>query len=155
MPNKANKRYIADEIMGEKGEVFSHSLLEKLFGKLERTKYKYDRFDYKNEKYIIELKTRSCNHNAFDRDKGLMFNYSKIEKMKKSNDKRDTYFAFNCKDGIYCWKYDDEKFSRGIGGRKDRGCVEMREMAYVLSKDMVCLYEKPKPYLLDSSDEED
>lgn len=145
MPHSENPRYKADLIMGERGEVFSHSLLEKSFGKLERTKYKYGRFDYSNDDYIIELKSRSCNHNAFDRDKGLMFNYSKIEKMKENKDKRETYFAFNCIDGIYYWKYDDETFSRGIGGRKDRGCVEMREMAYVLSKDMICLFKKPIP----------
>lgn len=157
MPSADNKQYQLDLLMGENGEIDAHPLLEKQFGSLKRTTYKYDRFDYKNEKYIIELKTRNCNHNAFDGNGGLMFNYSKIEKMKKKNDKRETIFAFNCLDGIYYWKYDDKTFTTGMGGRKDRGCKEYRLMAKVKSKDMICLYEKPKPFsdfLLISSDEE-
>ena len=158
MPKSDNKRYIADLDMGEKGEVNSQKLLEDMFGELERTKYKYDRFDFTNDKCIIELKTRSCKHNAFDRDGGLMFNYSKIEKYEKSKDKRKVYFAFNCIDGLYYWEYTKEGYTRGMGGRKDRGCIEIREMAKVLSKDMKCIYEKTNPFdnfLLDTTDEED
>tara|TARA_E500000305_G_scaffold49852_1_gene39052 strand:+ start:1061 stop:1537 length:477 start_codon:yes stop_codon:yes gene_type:complete len=158
MPKKDNPRYIADLAMGEKGEQNAQPLLEKVFGRLERTKYKYNRFDFTNEKSIIELKTRSCKHNAFDRDGGLMFNYSKIEKYENSNEKRKVFFAFNCIDGLYYWEYNKDTYTKGIGGRKDRGCIEMREMAKVLSKDMICIYKTPNPFdgfLLASSDEED
>ena len=143
MPNKVNKRYKEDLIMGENGEEFTQPLLERVFGKLVKTKNKYDTFDFMNKEYIIELKTRSCNHDAFDRNGGLMFNYSKIEKMLKSKDKRETYFAFNCLDGIYYWKYEEGNYTRSRGGRNDRNCNEYRDMANVLSKDMICLYKKP------------
>ena len=87
-----------------------------------------------------------------------MFNYSKIEDYKKKKDKRKLVFAFNCKDGIYYWEYNDEKFTTGMGGRTDRGCNEIKLMAKVKSEDMECLYEKPNPfdtYCFISSDEED
>ena len=158
MPNYNNKRYNEDLIMGEKGEKDAHPLLEKKFGKLTKTSYQFDRFDFKNKKFIIELKTRSCNHNSFDRDGGLMFNYSKIEEMKQKKDKRDTYFAFNCVDGIYYWKYIDGNYTIGMGGRDDRECSEKSLMAKVLSKDMICLYKKPNwldTYCLDTTSEED
>tara|TARA_R110002020_G_scaffold319420_1_gene535317 strand:- start:178 stop:657 length:480 start_codon:yes stop_codon:yes gene_type:complete len=159
MPLKDNPRYIEDMKIGETGEDTSHPLLESIFGKLKRTIYKYNRFDYTNEEYIIELKTRpTSNHNAYDRDGGLMFNYSKIEEYKKKGDKRKLIFAFNCKDGLYYWEYKDNNFSTGMGGRKDRGCKEYRMMAKVLSKDMITIYEKPNPfdeYCFISSDEED
>lgn len=157
MPSTDNKQYQKDLLMGENGEIDAHPLLEKRFGSLQRTK-KYDRFDYTNYFYIIELKTRNCNHNAFDGSGGLMFNYSKIEKMKKKKDKKRTIFAFNCLDGLYFWEYDEKTFSTGMGGREDRGCKEYRLMAKIKSKDMICLYEKHNPFndfLLFSSDEED
>lgn len=167
MPSADNKQYQKDLLMGENGEIDAHPLLEKRFGSLQRTK-RYDRFDYKNEECIIELKTRNCFSDSFDNDGGLMFNYSKIEKMKKKNDKRNTYFAFNCVDGLFIWKYDDKTFSTGMGGRIDRGCKEHRLMAKVKSKDLICLFKKkpdfppyekyrPQPlddFLLMSSDDE-
>ena len=165
MPKCDNQTYISDLIMGEKGEIECFPLLEKTFGSLKRTK-RYDRFDYMNKNSIIELKTRNCFSDSFDNDGGIMFNYSKIEKMKNNNDKRDTYFAFNCIDGLFYWKYDEKTFTTGMGGRKDRGCKEYRLMAKVKSKDMICIfkkkpdfkpYEKPKPlddFLLMSSDDE-
>tara|TARA_R110002020_G_scaffold45395_1_gene129888 strand:+ start:6014 stop:6490 length:477 start_codon:yes stop_codon:yes gene_type:complete len=158
MPSCDNQRYIEDLIMGENGEIDAHPHLNARFGELKRTTYTYARIDYTNDKYIIELKTRSCNHNAFDRDGGLMFNYSKIKDYQKKEDKRKLIFAFNCLDGLYFWEYKEENYTTGIGGRKDRGCEEIRKVAKVKSKDMECLYKKPNPfdtYCFISSDEED
>jgi len=157
MPLKDNPRYIEDMKIGETGEDTSHPLLESVFGELKRTTYKYNRFDYTNEEYIIELKTRpTSNHNAYDRDGGLMFNYSKLEEYKKKGDKRKLIVAFNCKDGLYYWEYNENNYTTGIGGRNDRGCDEYREMAFIPSKDMITIYEKPSvynTYLLDSDED--
>ena len=157
MPSCENQRYIEDLIMGENGEIDAHKHLNARFGELKRTTYTYARIDYTNDEYIVELKTRSCNHNAFDRDGGIMFNYSKIKDYQKKKDKRKLIFAFNCEDGIYCWEYKEDNYTTGIGGRTDRGCKEIRKMAKVHSRDMECLYKKPNPfdtYCFISSDED-
>lgn len=157
MPSCDNKRYKEDLITGMSGEINSQPILEAEFGLLNKSTYKWEYIDYDNENYIIELKTRpNDNHNAYDKYGGLMFNYSKIKKYKKKGEVRKLIVSFNCKDGLYYWEYKEGEYTTGIGGRNDRGCDEYREMAYVPSKYMKTLYEKPNPfksYLLDSDED--
>lgn len=145
-PLKNNKQYIKDMDMGFNAEDVMKPHLERTFGALTKLG-KWSPFDYENAEYVIELKTRRCNHDSFDRDGGLMFNYSKIEKIENYGSKK-VVFAFNCLDGLYYWDYDATNFTTAIGGRRDRGCIEMREMAKVLSSDMKEI-EKPTICLLD------
>ena len=130
MPHKDNKQYIADMSFGFGEEDRILPFLEERFGKLKKLD-KYNPFDFENEEFIIEVKSRRIPHNKY---KTLMFNYTKLEKLeviKRSNSKKRAIFIFNCDDGIYGWEYDTTEFLVGRGGRCDRGCNEYSRMAYV------------------------
>jgi hypothetical protein len=107
-----------------------HPVFENKFGKLNKTE-KYDVFDFKNDKYIIELKTRNI---KFGQYPSLMFGKNKLEEAQKINDK-EIYFFFKLEDGLYYWKYNEngEYFIRD-GGRKDRGKDEIKKYVYVKNK---------------------
>jgi len=154
MPPKNNKQYQDDLVFGEEGEKWTKPHLEKIFGPLEKTEEAFNGMDFYNSNYLIELKTRRFRHNQFDHKGGIWFNHSKIKKL-SPNEKRKVIFAFNCEDGLYYWELSD-KYTIGMGGRSDRDCNEIREMAKVLSKDMTTILVKTTPYLfIDSSDDDD
>ena len=100
-----SNQYKKDKEQGLNAEKRCKAILEKEFGELKFTD-KFCYFDYENDNYIIELKSRNCNHDAF-------------------------IIAFLYKDGLYYWKYNDEEVDRiGETGRNDRGCIETYEMLY-------------------------
>ena len=110
-------------------------ILDEHFGCLKKLD-KYNPFDFENDDYIIEVKSRRINHNKYNT---LMFNYSKLEKLEGYEDVKIAIFVFNCDDGIFYWEYDKTEFTIGVGGRCDRGCNEYSRMAYVNVKQLIQL----------------
>lgn len=101
-------------------------VLEQKFGDLNKTK-QYDSFDFINDKYILELKTRNANWGQYP---SLMFNESKLNKAKLITDK-DVYFFWKLKDGLYYWKYKEGEYNINMGGRTDRGKCEINSCAFI------------------------
>ena len=127
MPSKDNQQYQKDMSFGFSEEDRIQPILEEKFGELNKLP-QYNPFDFENEDYIIEVKSRRINHNKYNT---LMFAYSKIEKLEGYEDGKEAIFVFNCDDGIYYWEYDSTGFTIGRGGRCDRGCNEYTKMAYI------------------------
>tara|TARA_R110002153_G_scaffold126664_2_gene274045 strand:+ start:236 stop:706 length:471 start_codon:yes stop_codon:yes gene_type:complete len=122
-----SNQYKLDKEQGLTAEKRCKVILEKEFGELKFTD-KFCYFDYENAKYIIELKSRNCKHDAYPT---AMINYPKILKYKEREKEREFIIAFLYTDGLYFWKYDEEEVDRvGTTGRNDRGCIETYEMLY-------------------------
>jgi hypothetical protein len=101
-------------------------ILENKFGELNKTK-QYDSFDFINDNYVLELKTRNANWGQYP---SLMFNESKLNKAKEIKDK-DVYFFWKLKDGLYYWKYKEGEYNINMGGRTDRGKCEINRCAFI------------------------
>ena len=123
-PNFTNAQYQSDLEFGLNAEIILKNTLENEFGFLNQLD-KYNPFDYENDDYLIELKSRRINHNKYPT---AMVNLSKILKTNNSNKQR--VIVFNYMDGLYKWIVDDN-YNAGIGGRNDRGLSEYSEMAYI------------------------
>ena len=121
-----NEQKRKDLYLGLSMEKILQPVLENKFGKLNATKL-YDVFDYENEKFCIELKTRRVSFGDYP---SLMFGYNKIKKAEKIKDK-DVYFFFKLKDGLYYWKYNDTQYEKKLGGRNDRGFNEYKDCVYI------------------------
>tara|TARA_R100001463_G_scaffold103490_1_gene157797 strand:+ start:195 stop:638 length:444 start_codon:yes stop_codon:yes gene_type:complete len=122
-----SKRYKEDLEKGLSAEIECKGRLESVFGELESSG-RYCFYDFSNEKYLIELKSRNCNHNDYET---AMINYTKILKWKKQFGEKEFISAFLYKDGLYYWKYNNDEITEiGTTGRTDRGCVESYEMVY-------------------------
>lgn len=124
MPSKDNLQYQKDMEFGFKEEIRIKSILEEYFGEL-KVLDKYNSFDYENEEYLIELKSRRIPHNKYDT---AMVNYSKILRTSNINKKR--VIIFNYSDGLFYW-YINNDYDVGKGGRNDRGEVEVHIMAFI------------------------
>lgn len=124
MPSKNNIQYQKDLEFGHKEEIRIKTILEKYFGELKLLD-KYNPFDYENDEYLIELKSRRIAHNHYPT---AMVNYSKILKTSNINKKR--VIIFNYSDGLFYW-YVDNNFEIGKGGRRDRGVEEIHTMAFI------------------------
>ena len=148
MPSKDNQQYIADMDFGFGEEDRINPILEEKFGELTKMS-KYSPFDFENDDYIIEVKSRRIPHNKY---KTLMFNYSKIEKLEGYDTTKIAIFVFNCSDGIYYWEYDESEFTIGRGGRCDRGCNEYYTMAYV---EVSRLHPLTEPLTFNKEEEEE
>jgi len=107
-------------------------VLEKKFGELNKTKH-YDSFDFKNDKYLIELKTRRI---KFGQYPTLIFSEKKLIKARKILEDDPNiiiYFLWSCKDGLFYWKYSEEgdEYFTASGGRRDRGRDEIEQVVNV------------------------
>lgn len=93
----------------------------------------------KDEKDIIELKSRRIKHNEyFD----IMIGLNKIVEAQKYP-QYDYYMYFLCLDGLYGWKYDKtKKFDIRMGGRCDRGIDERKMCAFIPTKDLFFISSK-------------
>jgi len=123
-PNFTNAQYQSDLEFGLNAEIILKNTLENEFGLLNQLD-KYNPFDYENDDYLIELKSRRINHNQYPT---AMVNLSKI--LKTNNSNKNRVIVFNYLDGLYKWVVDDN-YNTGIGGRNDRGVSEYSEMAYI------------------------
>jgi hypothetical protein len=102
-----------DLLVGEKSENEMVTYFSKFFGKLDFTN-KYDNFDFYNDEFFIELKTRNIKHNQYST---LFFSEKKY------------YKGLELIDGCYFWElkkdnHETEGFI-ALGGRSDRGKNEI------------------------------
>ena len=90
---------------GLKMEAALKPVIENKFGNLNKTAH-FDSFDFVNDDYMIELKTRNIKWLQYP---SLMFNITKIEKAKTITDK-DVYFLWKLQDGLFYWKYKEGEY---------------------------------------------
>ena len=103
---------------------------KKIFGDDLEQNNQFDIFDYENEKYQIELKTRRIRHNQFyDLQVGL----NKLEFAFKTKDKISV-IVWDCIDGLYYWIPKARQFTVRMGGTQKRGWNEEKLCAFVPNK---------------------
>lgn len=95
---------------------------------------KFHQFDFINEKYMIELKTRSCKHNQYPT---LMMNTNKLKHAEENPQYRFRfYFLFT--DGLYKWNFNKLKYTKKLGGRTDRNDPrDIKIIAHIPQKDLI------------------
>jgi hypothetical protein len=123
-PEITNQQYQSDLQFGLTAELDVKNNLENEFGSLTQLD-KYNPFDFENDEYLIELKSRRINHNQYPT---TMVNLSKLKRTENTTKQR--VIVFNYMDGLYKWTVDDN-YTTGIGGRCDRGLDEYSQMAYI------------------------
>jgi hypothetical protein len=96
---------------------------------------KYHKFDYINDKYLIELKCRKIKSDTYDK---LFFNYDKL--IYGISQKKDMILIFEYIDKILYINFDKEKFLnydvKRINNRNDRGKAEYINCIFIPLKDM-------------------
>jgi len=101
-------------------------LIETITGVLTRTQ-PYDLFDYYNDTYLVELKSRN---NHYSKYPTTMVGYNKLVAAAKSD--KDVLFFFKFTDGLYYHKYDKTfEYIVDMGGRCDRGKPEYKKYCYI------------------------
>lgn len=85
-------------------------------------------FDFTNNQYNIELKTRNNTYNKYP---STMVGYNKIKIAEEDNTDKKYKFLFLFKDGLYCWDFEKDKYTIKTGGRRDRGLYEYKQYAYI------------------------
>ena len=122
-----NKIKENDLLVGNKSENEMITYFSKYFGKLDFTG-KYDSFDFYNDEFYIELKTRNINHNQYPT---LFFSENKYYKglyLIQNHNKR-IVFIWRCNDGCYYWELKKDNHEKegfiALGGRTDRGRNEI------------------------------
>jgi len=88
-------------------------------------------FDFKSDNIYIELKSRRISKNKFN---DTMIGKNKLDYAKESD--KIIYFVFYFTDGLYYWKYNKEDIDNNNitfreGGRKDRGCDELKNYGFI------------------------
>jgi len=91
-----------DYIFGFSKENEIIDILEHKFGKLIKNS-RYCKYDFENERYAIELKSRKCNYSFYPT---TLLTCNKI-----TNTNKKLYFIFNFTDGIYYIKYREHIFN--------------------------------------------
>ena len=102
--------------MGTRMERILKPVFENKFGTLNLTD-KYNNFDYFNNNVLIELKTRNINWGQYD---SLIFSTAKLNKaIELTNDKdfkKEIYFFWKLKDGLFYWKFNKNETDVHVGG---------------------------------------
>ncbi len=91
-----------DYLFGLDNENKIKDILENKFGELKKN-HRYSKYDFENDKYVIELKTRRICYNQYPTT--LLTCNKVIETTKK------IYFIFNFTDGIYYIRYKEKLFN--------------------------------------------
>ena len=103
---------------------------KEIFGNSLEQNNQYDIFDYENENFMIELKTRRIRHNQFyDLQVGL----NKLELAFQTKDKISV-IVWNCIDGLYYWIPKAKEFSVRMARSTKRGRIEEQLCAFVPRK---------------------
>ena len=122
---------------GLTNEIYKKKKIENIFGELNKTKNTYDNFDFYNNNFFIELKTRRINHNKYN---SLYFDKCKYDKgleyLKKGF---RVIFIWDCIDRMVLWELkSDEKVSYfKYGGRTDRGKEEISKLCNIPTKHLI------------------
>tara|TARA_R110002096_G_scaffold75707_2_gene178733 strand:- start:359 stop:817 length:459 start_codon:yes stop_codon:yes gene_type:complete len=95
----------ADLKHGLNAEMVRKERMDQMFGTLTKTKNKFNSFDFKNQRFYVEHKERSCRYGKYD---SLFFDYIKyeryIELKKKEPDKR-FIIVWTCMNQSYYWEF--------------------------------------------------
>jgi len=100
---------------GVEAEGIVKPLLEKYVGELETTD-RFCSFDFKNDNFTIELKTRKNTKDKFYDTIIGECKFKKAEDILKGEPERRIIFVFNFTDGIYFWEY-NSNVARAFGER--------------------------------------
>ena len=120
-----------DISFGDINEKNCKPIIEQITGKLTKTS-SFHSFDYYNDTYFVELKSRRCNKNTYPT---TMVGYNKI---KKAIDSTKTYlFCFKFYDGLFYHIYDPKViYEIKKGGRCDRNCLEISDYLFIPVEDL-------------------
>jgi len=125
-----HQRKIKDLNFGKKNEIkFQNYIEDSEKIKLKRFRDKYSELDFRCDKRLIELKSRT---NRYNRYWDTMCGFNKIEKARKKIKRGysvEIYFLFT--DGLYKWDFKENDFNVRKGGRNDRGEWEEKDYAYI------------------------
>lgn len=100
---------------GVEAEGVVKPLLEKYVGELETTD-RFCSFDFKNDDFTIELKTRKNTKDKFYDTIIGECKFKKAEEILAGEPERRIIFVFNFTDGIYFWEY-NSNVARAFGER--------------------------------------
>ena len=131
MDDSMNLTKINDLKYGLQMEEDLHKQFNHKFGKLQRTSQS-DPFDYINNRFVVELKSRRC---AINTHPSMMFNESKLRHACKhlQNGLR-VIFIWALRDNIWLWemtKKNSFQFIIGTNVRVDRGEYESAKVARI------------------------
>jgi len=126
-----NDKKIADLSFGQDNEIRVRQRLERLFGPLETTA-QMDEFDFKNDNFIIELKTRRVTKNKYP---STMVGENKVVKgFEHQIAGKRVFFVFDFVDCMCLWELNRDEYHVKHGGRWDRGKAEIKSYCYIPTK---------------------
>jgi hypothetical protein len=121
-----------DLLFGFKSENILLNKIKKLYGQNIKKTNMYHIFDYENENYLIELKTRRIFYNQY---KDIMIGLNKL-KFAETSEKK-CIFLWKMKNGLYMWEFNKNNYSVRMGGRCDRGIDERKMCGYIDTKLLI------------------
>jgi hypothetical protein len=121
-------KYLKDKNAGSQYEQDCQSDIQTIVGPVIKSTYRYDAYDYSNEEYYVELKSRNNTSTYYPT---TMLSYSKIEFAKRNPDKKYMFF-FRFTDGLFYHKYDPTyDYDVRVGGRSDRNVPEFKNYLFI------------------------
>jgi len=116
---------LKDISWGERMESYKLPIMKTFFGDdIESTREKFGKsfeFDFYNDNYFIEMKSRRCKFGDFQT---LMFGENKLikgDELLRENPSLRIFYTWNCQDAIYFWEHRSSPYSTRMSGRDDRG----------------------------------
>lgn len=103
---------------------------------LEKSKNRYDYFDFFSRDAMVELKSRNNNYDTYPTTMVGLNKIQFVERELQSLSESvltppEFKFMFLFKDGLYEWTYAPDEYSINSGYRKDRGLREEKQYAYI------------------------
>lgn len=145
---------LAYEEMGRMNEKLYKPIIQKIYGKVLKTSYKYCVIDFIGETFTGELKSRDLMMNDF---KDTMIGYNKVEKgfekLDWYKDHIPTYkifFWFAFKDGLYVWELTKDSYElnggdtqKRWGGTSNRGRDDYKDHYYIKKEFLTKIDDTP------------
>ena len=103
--NKNTNTLQADLKHGLAMELIRQGRLEEMFGKLRKTKNKFNSFDFVSDKFYVEHKERNVRFGQYD---SLYFDYVKYEnyqRLKKEEPDKRFVIVWTCNGESYFWEF--------------------------------------------------
>ncbi len=132
------RRCDMDYMKGAQKEKQAQKIIEKHLNTTLKNTGKFHTFDWINDEYLIELKSRNCKKNKYPT---TMVGMNKINAgLKQIKEGKKVIFIFGFDDGYYKWNLTlDAVYEKKKGGRWDRGMSEIKEYAFIPVRDLICL----------------
>ena len=119
---------MTDLSFGKDNEIRVKKRLERLFGPLEDTGT-MDEFDFKNDGFYIELKTRRVTKTKYPT---TMVGENKVIKgFEHQMAGKRVFFVFDFVDCMCIWELNRDEYHVKHGGRWDRGVPEIKSYSYI------------------------